>query len=201
MGEGYWLGVKSVPQKLPNKIIIGASVSEPLSSDLNVNFVCLSVCLSVCHGGTVNLLQITSGSYFARFASCIDSKTTWELNSWTMDSLTPQQWQQWQRPLTDLPIQWLERYTQPHGNLSIPFCLWWLTHGVCVSHWSPTSHNSVMEITRVLSSVYAIHELQCVLEQPVCSMLFFPIIILHYSKDTSTSINANTGYAPNTDTV
>ena len=28
-------------------IIIGASVSEPLSSDLNVNFVCLSVCLSV----------------------------------------------------------------------------------------------------------------------------------------------------------
>ena len=26
--------------------IIGASVSEPLSSDLNVNFVCLSVCLS-----------------------------------------------------------------------------------------------------------------------------------------------------------
>jgi len=28
--------------------IIGASVSEPLSSDLNVNFVCLSVYLSVC---------------------------------------------------------------------------------------------------------------------------------------------------------
>jgi len=31
--------------------LIGASVSEPLSSDLNVNFVCLSVCLS----WTVNL--------------------------------------------------------------------------------------------------------------------------------------------------
>ena len=34
--------------------IIGASMIEPLSSDLNVNFVCqsicLSVCLSVCHG-------------------------------------------------------------------------------------------------------------------------------------------------------
>ena len=30
----------------------GASVSEPLSSDLNVNFVCLSV---KCHGWTVNL--------------------------------------------------------------------------------------------------------------------------------------------------
>jgi len=27
-------------------VFIGASVSEPLSSDLNVNFVCLSVCLS-----------------------------------------------------------------------------------------------------------------------------------------------------------
>jgi len=36
-------------------MLIGASVSEPLSSDLNVNFVCLSVCLSVCHGWTVNL--------------------------------------------------------------------------------------------------------------------------------------------------
>jgi len=32
--------------------LIGASVSEPLSSDLNVNFVCLSVCLSVCHGSS-----------------------------------------------------------------------------------------------------------------------------------------------------
>ena len=31
--------------------VIGASVSKPLSSDLNVNFVCLSVCLS----WTVNL--------------------------------------------------------------------------------------------------------------------------------------------------
>jgi len=31
-------------------VIIGASVSEPLSSDLNVNFVCLSVCLSVMDG-------------------------------------------------------------------------------------------------------------------------------------------------------
>ena len=39
-----------MPQKLSNKIIIGASVSEPLSSDLTVNFVCLSVCLSVTEG-------------------------------------------------------------------------------------------------------------------------------------------------------
>jgi len=31
--------------------LIGASVSEPLSIDLNVNFVCVSVCLS----WTVNL--------------------------------------------------------------------------------------------------------------------------------------------------
>ena len=28
-------------------LLIGASVSEPLPSDVNVNFVCLSVCLSV----------------------------------------------------------------------------------------------------------------------------------------------------------
>ena len=30
--------------------IIGVSVSEPLPSDVNVNFVCLSVCLSVVDG-------------------------------------------------------------------------------------------------------------------------------------------------------
>ena len=29
----------------------------------------------------------------------------------------------------------------------------------------------------------------------------FTIIILHYSKDTYTSINANMRYAPNTDTI
>ena len=29
-------------------LLIGASVSEPLSIYLNVNFICLSVCLSVC---------------------------------------------------------------------------------------------------------------------------------------------------------
>jgi len=61
--------------------IIGASMSETLSSELRLSvcllvclFVGLSVCLSVCHGSTVNLPQITSGSYFARFASRVNSK-------------------------------------------------------------------------------------------------------------------------------
>jgi len=63
---------------------IGARVSEPLSSDLNMNFICLSVCLSWMDH------QITSGSYFGRFASCANSKTTRELKTWTMDGLTPQ---------------------------------------------------------------------------------------------------------------
>ena len=36
-------------------------------------------------------------------------------------------------------------------------CLCCLTHGVCVSHWTPTSsHNSTMEVARVLWSVHAI---------------------------------------------
>jgi len=65
--------------------LIGASVSEPLSIHLNMNFVCLSACLS----WTVSLPWITSGSYFARFVSCVNSKTTQELKTWTMDSLTP----------------------------------------------------------------------------------------------------------------
>jgi len=46
MGEGYAYCDLEREQVL----FIGASVSESLSSDLNVNFVSLSVCLSVCHG-------------------------------------------------------------------------------------------------------------------------------------------------------
>jgi len=38
--------------------LIGASVSEPLSSDISVNFVCLSVCLSVCHGPSTYLKSL-----------------------------------------------------------------------------------------------------------------------------------------------
>jgi len=40
-----------ITKTLQSLQLIGASMSEPLSSDLNVNF----VCLSVCHGWTVNL--------------------------------------------------------------------------------------------------------------------------------------------------
>ena len=57
-------------------------------------------------------------------------------------------------------------------------CLCCLTHGVCVSHWTPpSSHNSAMEMARVLSSVHAISmtSVHNVLNQPVCSML------VHYS--------------------
>ena len=47
-----WLRTVVVPLMFS---VIGASVSKPLSSDLNMNFVCLSVylsvCLSVCNGG------------------------------------------------------------------------------------------------------------------------------------------------------
>ena len=53
-------------------------------------------------------------------------------------------------------------------------CLCCLTHGVCVSHRTPpSSHNSAMEMARVLSSVHAISmtSVQRVLDQPVCSML------------------------------
>jgi len=43
----------------PTLTLIGASVSEPLSIDLNVNFVWLSVCLSwMDHQLTVNLALI-----------------------------------------------------------------------------------------------------------------------------------------------
>ena len=55
-------------------------------------------------------------------------------------------------------------------------CLCCLTHGVCVSHWTPpSSHNSAMEMARVLSSVHAISmtSVQRVLDQPVCSMLVY----------------------------
>ena len=55
-------------------------------------------------------------------------------------------------------------------------CLCCLTHCVCVCHWiPPSSHNSAMEVARVLSSVHAISmtSVQHVLDQPVSSMLVY----------------------------
>ena len=131
------------------KKLVGASVSEPLSSDLNVNF----TCLSVCHGPST-YHKSTSSSYFARFASCINSKTTRELKTWTMDSLTPRWRRQGWRPPLDLPTRAIDITTWQFVDT---ICLCCLTHGVCVSHWTPTSsHNRAMEMARILSSVHAI---------------------------------------------
>jgi len=55
-------------------------------------------------------------------------------------------------------------------------CLRCLTHGVCVSYWTPpSSRNSAMEMARVLSSVHAISmtSVHRVPEQPVCSTLVY----------------------------
>jgi len=75
---------------LPHRmaLIIGASLSEPHTSETSLHpcvckFVCLNRPLTVSH---FKLL-------FCAFCVMHNSKTTWELNTWTMDSLAPW-WQQ-----------------------------------------------------------------------------------------------------------
>ena len=54
----------------PGDEIIGASVSEPLPSDVNVNFVCLSVCLSVMDRRTYGIATAHASHFFARGSVC-----------------------------------------------------------------------------------------------------------------------------------
>jgi len=92
-------------------VIIGASVSKLLSSDLNVNFVCLSVCLSVClfvmDGPSTYrkslpalVLRVLLMRYFNNH-SRVDDMNHGQSNSSMATTRTEN--------THDLPIQWLER--------------------------------------------------------------------------------------------
>ena len=88
-------------------LLVGASMSEPLSSHLNVNFVCLSVRLYVMDRPyTINHFRLLF-CYVLHHVLIEKPLESWRHE--TMDSLTPQWQQQGWRPLTDLPIHWLER--------------------------------------------------------------------------------------------
>jgi len=94
-----------------------------------------------------------------------------------MDSLTPRWRQKGWRPLTHGLTYSVARAIDITAWQSVDtVCLCCLTHCVCVRHWiPPSSHNSAMEVARVLSSVHAISmtSVQHVLDQPVSSMLVY----------------------------
>ena len=147
------------------------SVSEPLSSDLNVNFVCLSVCLSVCHGPSTYCKSLPALILCILRHALIQKP----LETWTMDSLTPWWRQQRQRQLTDYSMARAIDITAWHSvnaiclccvvsfpddfSLFVPFgrmkCLacesiCCLTHSACVqvTGLPPlSSHNSTKEAT------------------------------------------------------
>ena len=108
--------------------VIGVSVSKPLSSHLNVDFICLSVCLSVMNWLlTINHFWLL----FCAFASCVSWKTSREMKTWTMDSLTPRWRQQGRRPLRFTYS--VARAIDITARQSVDaFCLCYLTHGACV---------------------------------------------------------------------
>ena len=130
-------------------IIIGASVSEPLSSDLNVNFVCLSVMdgpSTYCKSHPALILHVLRHVLIQNH-SRVEDMNHGQSNSSMAITRT-----ETTHGLTYSAARVIDITTwQSVGTV----CLSCLTHGVCVSHWTPTSsHNSVMEMARVLSSVH-----------------------------------------------
>ena len=114
-------------------MLVGATVSKPPSSDLNVNFICLSVCLSVCLSWmdrqlTVNHFRLLFFVFYVmRFF-----KTTRELKTWTMDSLTPQ-WRQQRMETTHRLSYSVARAIDIIAWQSVDaVCLCCLTHGAGV---------------------------------------------------------------------
>jgi len=106
--------------------VIGASVSEPLSGDLNVNFVCLSASLSVMDH---QIPSFTSGSYFARSASYVNSKTTQDMNHGQSNSAMATTRTETTHGLTYSRARAIDITTWQSVDA---ICLCCLTHGACV---------------------------------------------------------------------
>ena len=125
--------------------VIGASVSEPLSSDLNVNFVCLSVCLSVCHGPSTYRKSLPA-LILRVLRHAFNSKTTRDMNHGQSNSTMATRTETTHRLTYSMAraIDILNRMAICRCHLSLlpdSRCL-------CQSLWTPTSsNNSAKEAT------------------------------------------------------